>query len=184
MNSFIFQIRNVAARDEYCFLGQTRLTSLFSSTDPRLIKVLSVCGSILVFLLFFLGLCCAIKWVWLNVCGGWRLEAKIKYYHSNKMYGDMRWHKSNVFIQCHQICSLKMFEPKQNGCYSYFRLRKFMEKPIPNPGLSSVAKWLSQNHQKVQLYHRNSYVLLKFSIFFINFFVSSFSCHTDYFFND
>ncbi|XP_013875442.1 interleukin-31 receptor subunit alpha isoform X2 [Austrofundulus limnaeus] len=56
--------------------------------DPRLLKVLTACGSILVLLVLFLLLCCAIKW------------------------------------------------------------RKFMEKPIPNPGLSSVAKWLSQNHHK------------------------------------
>uniref|UniRef100_A0A1A7WVN7 Interleukin 31 receptor A n=1 Tax=Iconisemion striatum TaxID=60296 RepID=A0A1A7WVN7_9TELE len=56
--------------------------------DPRLLLVLGVCGSILIFLLLFFGLCCIIQW------------------------------------------------------------KKFTEKPIPNPGLSSVAKWLSQSHQK------------------------------------
>ncbi|XP_037541110.1 interleukin-6 receptor subunit beta-like [Nematolebias whitei] len=71
--------------------GTTMSKKSFFTTkknDPRLIKVLSVCGSILCLLVLFLGLCCAIQW------------------------------------------------------------RKFKEKPVPNPGLSSVAKWLSQNHQK------------------------------------
>ncbi|XP_022051305.1 interleukin-31 receptor subunit alpha-like [Acanthochromis polyacanthus] len=73
------------------------LTGITSSTervfttkkfDPRLITTLSVCGSIVIFLVLSLGLCCTVQW------------------------------------------------------------KKFKEKPVPNPGLSTVALWLSPSHQK------------------------------------
>ncbi|XP_017267273.1 interleukin-6 receptor subunit beta isoform X2 [Kryptolebias marmoratus] len=71
--------------------GTTTSRKRFFTTkkfDPRFIKALSVCGSIILLFVLFFGLCCAIQW------------------------------------------------------------KKFLEKPVPNPGLSSLAKWLSQNHHK------------------------------------
>uniref|UniRef100_A0A3P8SKH3 Interleukin 12 receptor, beta 2a n=1 Tax=Amphiprion percula TaxID=161767 RepID=A0A3P8SKH3_AMPPE len=71
--------------------GITRSTERFFTTkkfDPRLITALSVCGSIFIFLVLSLGLCCTVQW------------------------------------------------------------KKFKEKPVPNPGLSSVALWLLPSHQK------------------------------------
>ncbi|XP_047429023.1 interleukin-6 receptor subunit beta-like [Mugil cephalus] len=56
--------------------------------DPRLVMVLSVCGSVLIVLALSLGLCCAVKW------------------------------------------------------------KRFWEKPVPNPGLSSVALWPSPTAKK------------------------------------
>ncbi|CAB1425833.1 unnamed protein product [Pleuronectes platessa] len=58
------------------------------TSDPRLITVLSVCGSILIIIVISLGLCCAI------------------------------------------------------------RCKKFKEKPVPDPGLSSLAEWLLPDHPK------------------------------------
>ncbi|XP_061563085.1 interleukin-31 receptor subunit alpha-like [Cololabis saira] len=57
--------------------------------DPRLITAIIVCGSIVMVLVLFLGLCCAIQW------------------------------------------------------------KKYLEKPLPNPGLSFAATWLLQSHQQV-----------------------------------
>ncbi|XP_034435635.1 interleukin-31 receptor subunit alpha-like [Hippoglossus hippoglossus] len=56
--------------------------------DPRMITVLSVCGSIVIIIVLSLGLCCTIQW------------------------------------------------------------KKFREKPVPDPGLSSLAEWLLPDHQK------------------------------------
>ncbi|XP_062267300.1 interleukin-31 receptor subunit alpha-like [Platichthys flesus] len=58
------------------------------TSDPRLITVLSVCGSIIIVIVISLGLCCAI------------------------------------------------------------RCKKFREKPVPDPGLSSLAEWLLPDHPK------------------------------------
>ncbi|XP_072219006.1 interleukin-31 receptor subunit alpha-like [Leuresthes tenuis] len=71
--------------------GKTRSKErIFRTTlfDTRLIKVLSICGGIIIVLVLSLGLFCAIQW------------------------------------------------------------KKCSEKPVPNPGLSSVAMWLSQSQQK------------------------------------
>ncbi|XP_069371346.1 interleukin-6 receptor subunit beta isoform X2 [Paralichthys olivaceus] len=64
--------------------------SLFKTKtfDPRMIKVLSVSGSIVIILLLSLGICCTIQW------------------------------------------------------------KKFKEKPVPDPGHSSLALWLLPDHQK------------------------------------
>ncbi|XP_038583795.1 interleukin-31 receptor subunit alpha-like [Micropterus salmoides] len=71
--------------------GATKSTDRVFETktfDPRLMTLLSVCGSITIFLVLSLGLWCAIQW------------------------------------------------------------KKFKEKPVPNPGLSSVALWPSASSQK------------------------------------